>query len=136
MDFQKLMDYRNGYPGFTKKMGMKVKEVSKGYARVEMDVDEGCGNPIGSIHGGVIFALADTAGGVAATSRGSLVTTVSGSISYLNPAIGVKKLVAVTQEVKAGKNILVYDVIIMDEQEKALSKAQMTYYSLHQELKW
>ena len=135
MEYQKLIDFRNGLPGFTRKMGMEVKEVSEGYARVEMEIDEGCGNPIGSIHGGVIFALADTAGGVAATSRGSYVTTVGGSISYLNPAIGVKKLIAVTEEVKAGKNILVYDVMILDEQEKVISKAQMTYYNLHREVK-
>lgn len=134
MEFQKLIDFRNEYPGFAKEMGMKVTEVSMGYARVEMEIDERSGNPIGSVHGGVIFALADTAGGVAATSRGSFVTTVSGDISYLNPAIQVKKLVGVTQELKAGKNVLVYDVLILDETEKLIAKARMTYYSLHKEV--
>lgn len=134
MDFQKLIDFRNNASGFTKEMGMTVTEVSDGYARVEMDIDERHGNPIGSVHGGVIFALADTAGGVAATSKGSFVTTVTSDINYLNPAIGVKKLIATTRELKVGKNVLVYDVTIRDEKDKVIAESRMTYYSLHKEV--
>ncbi len=132
MEFQKLIDFRNGFPGFTKEMGMVVTEVEAGYARVEMELDGRSHNPIGSIHGGVIFAIADTAGGVAATSRGSYVTTVSGSINYLNPAMqGTKKLIAAAKELKAGKNILVYDVTVSDEKGRVIAETRMTYYSLH-----
>ncbi len=135
MDFQKLIDFRNQFPGFTREMGMQVTEASNGYARVEMKLDERCGNPIGSVHGGVIFALADTAGGVAATSRGSFVTTVTGNINYLNPAMSAKMLIATAKELKAGKNILVYDVSVTDEKEHTVAEARMTYYSLHKEVK-
>lgn len=134
MGFDKLMDYRNDFPGFTRQMGMKVTEISDGFARVEMNIDEKSANPIGSVHGGVIYALADTAGGVAATSKGSFVTTVTGNINYLNPAIGVKKLIATTRELKVGKNVLVYDVSITDEKERSIAEARMTFYSLHKEV--
>lgn len=134
MEFQKLIDFRNSVPGFTKEMGMVVTEAADGYARVEMEITKEHGNPIGSVHGGVIFALADTAGGVAATSKGNYVTTVSGDINYLNPAIQVKKLIATTRELKAGKNILVYDVTVTDENEKVIAEARMTYYNLHKEV--
>ncbi len=133
-DFHKMMDFRNNHPGFTREMGMKVTEVSDGYARVEMDVDKRSCNPISSVHGGVIFALADTAGGVAATTKGSLVTTVTGNINYLNPALEAKKLIATTREVKVGKNILVYDVSVTDENEKIIAEARMTFYSLHKDV--
>lgn len=134
MEYQKLLDYRNNHPGFTKNMGMKVTQVSDGFAKVEMDITEKHGNPIGSVHGGVIYALADTAGAVAATSKGSFVTTVTGDINYLNPAIGVKKLTAATRELKAGKNVLVYDVAVTDETERVIAEARMTYYSLHKKV--
>lgn len=134
VEFHKLMDFRNNFPGFTREMGMKVTDISDGYARVEMEIDARSANPIGSVHGGVIYALADTAGGVAATSKGSFVTTVTGDINYLNPAIGVTKLVATTREVKVGKNILVYDVSITDEKENSIAEARMTFYSLHKEV--
>ena len=131
MDYNKLKEFRNNASGLTKELGQQVMEVSAGYARVEMDIDERHINPIGSVHGGAIFSLADSAGGVAAMSRGSFVTTVTGSINYLNPAINVKKLIADTRELKAGKNILVYDVAIWDESGQAIAEAHMTYYSLH-----
>ena len=131
---RKWMEYRNNHYGFTREMGMKVTEVSDGYARVEMDIDKRSGNPIGSVHGGVIFALADTAGGVAATTKGSYVTTVTGNINYLNPALTVKRLIATTREVKVGKNILVYDVSVRDENEKIIAEARMTFYSLHKKV--
>jgi len=134
MEFAKLIDFRNNVPGFTREMQMKVTEVTEEYARVEMPITKEHGNPIGSVHGGVIFALADTAGGVAATSKGSFVTTVTGNINYLNPAINVEKLVATTKEIKVGKNILVYDVTVCDEKENVIAETRMTYYSLHKKL--
>lgn len=131
MDYEKLKEFRNNAQGLTKELGQQVMEVSAGYAKVEMEIDERHINPIGSVHGGAIFALADSAGGVAAMSHGSFVTTVDGSINYLNPAINVKKLIADTRELKAGKNILVYNVDIRDENGLVIAGARMTYYSLH-----
>ncbi len=132
MEFQKYMDFRNGAPGFNKEMGLVVTEMKDGYARLEMEIDYAIhGNPIGSVHGGVIFALADSAGGIAAASKGSFVTTVTGDINYLNPAINVKKLIATTRELKAGKNVLVYDVTVTDENERVIAESRMTYYNLH-----
>jgi len=135
MEFEKYMNFRNDSPGFNKDIGMVVTEMRDGHARLELEIDYARhGNPIGSVHGGVIFALADSAGGVAAASKGSYVTTVSGDINYLNPAIHVKKLIATTRELKAGKNILVYDVTISDENEKVIAESRMTYYSLHKKI--
>lgn len=132
MEFQKYIDFRNDTPGFNKEIGMVVTEMKDGFARLELEIDYARhGNPIGSVHGGVIFALADSAGGIAAASKGSYVTTVTGNINYLNPAIQVKKLIATTREVKAGKNILVYDVTVTEENEKVIAECRMTYYSLH-----
>ena len=131
MDYNKLKEFRNSALGLRKELGLQVVEVSAGYARMEMGIDERHVNPIGSVHGGAIYALADSAGGTAAMSRGSFVTTVTGSINYLNPAINVKKLIADTRELKAGKNILVYDVAIRDESGQVIAEACMTYYSLH-----
>ena len=136
MNYKKYEEFRNNAPGFTKEMDMIFTEVSEGYAKAEMEVQQKHMNPIGSVHGGVIFALADTTGGVAATAKNdSFVTTVSGNINYLNPAINVKKLIATTKELKVGKNILVYDVTIADETEKVIAEARMTYFNLNKEIK-
>ena len=136
MDFLKLINYRNGIPGFAKETGIVVTKAGDGYAEGEMRIDAMHGNPIGSVHGGAIFSLADTIGGVAATSKGSYVTTVSGNINYLNPAIGTSYLKAKTREVKAGKTIMVYDVVMQNDQDQVIAEARMTYYNLHREVEF
>ncbi len=128
MDYEKLKELR--YMGFVKEVGFKTLEIREGYARGELVLTEQHGNPIGSVHGGVYFTIADNIGGAAATSRGRYVTTVSGEIHYLRPAIESKKLIAETREVKAGKNLCIYEVLITDETGRELAVATMTYQYL------
>ncbi len=128
MDFEKLKEIRN--MGFIKEVGFTTTEIREGYAKGEVELSEKHGNPIGSVHGGVLFSIADNVGGSAATSRGRYVTTVSGNINYLRPAIGCKKLVGESKEIKTGKNICVYDVTITDENGTEIAVARMTYYYL------
>ncbi len=128
MDFEKLKEIRN--KGFINEIGFDTTEIREGYARGEVTLAPKHGNPIGSIHGGVIFTIADTIGGAAATSRGRYVTTLSGNINYLRPAIGSKKLFAESSEVKIGKNVCVYDVMITDDTGREIARATMTYYYL------
>ncbi len=128
MDFEKLKEIRN--TGFIREVGFDTTEIREGYARGEVALAPKHGNPSGSIHGGVIFTIADTIGGAAATSRGRYVTTLSGNINYLRPAMGCKKLIGESREVKVGKNVCVYDVIITDETGREIAVATMTYYYL------
>ena len=117
VDYEKLKQIRN--MGFIKHTGIKTVELREGYA-----------NPIGSTHGGVLFTLVDTVGGAAATSRGRYVTTVSGNINYLRPAMNCKKLIGESREIKIGKKMCVYDVMITDENDREIAKATMTYFYL------
>ncbi|MCD8300197.1 MAG: PaaI family thioesterase [Clostridiales bacterium] len=128
MDFEKLKEIRN--MGFVKAVGFVITEIREGYARGEVVLTEMHANPIGSIHGGMIFTIADNVGGSAATSRGRYVTTVSGNINYLRPAMGCEKLIGESREIKVGKNICVYDVVITDEKGTEIAIARMTYYYL------
>lgn len=52
-------------------------------AEGHMDITHGCKNPGGYVHGGSIFTLCDTIGGVAAISDGHRYVTQTSSISYL-----------------------------------------------------
>ena len=115
-------------------MGIEITEVRPGWAKGELAFRDYHVNPIGSVHGGVIFFLADTVGGTAAYSRGSRVTTSSGTISYLNAAMNPEKLIAEAVELKAGKNLLTYDVYIRTEEGKLVAKATLEYFSLHMEI--
>ncbi len=128
MDYEKLINQRA--VGFSRDTGITTLEIREGYARGEIVLEEKHYNPRGSIHGGVLFTLADSIGGAAAASRGRYCTTVSGDIHFLRPAIDSKKLIAEAKEVKAGKNICVYEVMITDETGRELAVSTLTFYYL------
>lgn len=130
MDFEKLKEIRN--MGFIKDIGIVLTELREGYAKGELLLQPKHMNPIGSVHGGVLFTMADTVGGAAATSRGRYVTTVSGNMNYLRPAMNCKCIVGESREVKIGKNMCVYEVMITDDAGKEIALATMTYYYLRE----
>lgn len=128
VNYEKIKKDRNLGKAFINYIGFVTTDVSDGYARGEIELNEMHGNPIGSVHGGVLFAMADTVGGIAATTKGSSCTTVSGNISYLNPAIGCRKLIGEGRVKKAGHNLAVVDVDIMDENNRIIASSVMTYH--------
>lgn len=128
VDFEKLCEERNLQNGFMNQIGFVTTEVKELYAKGEILLTSMHGNPIGSVHGGVLFAMADTVGGIAATSIGSYCTTVSGSINYLNPAINCEKLIGEATPIKVGHNLAVIQVMIRDEKGTDIACAMMTYH--------
>jgi acyl-CoA thioesterase len=91
-------------------LGMELEEVRPGYARLRMTVRPDMINGHGTCHGGMVFALADSAFAFACNSR-DVVTVASGcSIEFLDPAREGDQLVAVAEErFREGRNG-VYDV--------------------------
>ncbi len=128
--YELILGLRNREGGAINHMGVKITDLAPGWAKGEIKIEEYHLNPIGSIHGGVLFFLADSVAGSAASTRGNAVTTSNGFIHFLNPAIGVETLIAEASELKAGKNLLTYDVTIRTEKNKIISKATMEYYNL------
>ncbi len=122
----RLMDGQD----FNKLVGFHCLEFKKGYCKGEIVLNQIHANPIGSIHGGVVFTLADVVGGNAAFSTGRFPTTLSSSINFLRPVIGCERLIGESREVKNGKNVAVYEVTITDEKETVIAVATMTYFYL------
>jgi len=120
--------------GYNKEMGIVFTDIQKDYAKAEISIEDKHLNPNKHIHGGCIFALMDTVGGVAAIMQGNLITTASSDIHYINPGFHTKKLFAEARPIKNGKNLLVYDVEAKDDQNTVLAKATFTYFRLEQKL--
>jgi len=105
MDFEKLKSFRNINNNFAKLLVIELTELSNGYAKAEMKVTKELLNPIGSIHGGCLYTIADIAGGAAASSYGIHVTTIDGNFHYLRAGLNTKKLYATATEIKKGKKM-------------------------------
>ena len=71
-----------------------IEEARLGYARVRMLGRADMANGHGIIHGGMIFALADTAFAYACNGRNAVAVAASASIAYLSPAKIGETLVA------------------------------------------
>lgn len=108
---------------------MHVVEVKKGFAKVEMIIDEQILNVHGFVHGGALYSLADTAAGAASFATGRDSVTLSGSINYMKPGRG-GKLIGIAQEISAGRTTGVYEVFIFNDQDVLLSRATFTMFFL------
>lgn len=130
IDYQKIMETRNASNAFANLIGLKITEISDGHCTCEMDITDDMKNPIQSVHGGVLFTIADVTGGGAAASHCFDITTVDSSFHYLRPGIGTTKLTATARELKAGRNLLVYDVSVADQNNTVLAEGIFTYMKL------
>lgn len=130
VDFQKMMDARNRFPGFIGVVGFQLTEVRDLYAKAEIKLKDMHYNPMGSAHGGVVFTLADTVGGACCNTQGVACTTISGNINYLNPAMNCESLIGEATPIKIGKRIGVVQVRIFNELGKDIAHATMTYQFL------
>lgn len=129
--FDKILKFRLNVDGAVSHMGIEITDLERGWARAEMEYKDFQINSNGSVHGGMIFSLADSVAGTAACTHGNMVTTSNGSIYFLSPAFHPKRLIAEAQEIKAGRNLMTYDVKVKTESGKLISKAIMEYFNLN-----
>lgn len=131
MDFEKLKNYRNDNNNFAVVNNAHIVSVQEGQAVAEMEITNASYNPVGSVHGGAYFTVADIACGTAASTYGMMVTTLDANIHFLRPGMAIKKLIATGKVVKKGKQIIVTNVSIMDETGKELAEGIITFASLN-----
>ncbi len=110
--------------------GFVLTEASPGRALMHMKVDERHLQVHGVVHGGVLAALADTAGGLAtymACPRGTRVATIEMKINYLEAVEG-GTIAAEAEVVRLGRHVSVVDCDIRDEKRRLVGKALMTFF--------
>ena len=71
---------------YARQAGIELIEVSPGRARVRMEIKEQHMNSHGTVHGGAIFTLADTAFALASNSHGIPAAAINAHISFLTAA--------------------------------------------------
>jgi acyl-CoA thioesterase len=85
--------------------GLAIEDAREGYARVRMTLRDDMLNGHRSAHGGMIFALADSAFAYACNSRNETTVAQNATIAFLAPAQAGEVLVAEAQELsRAGKS--------------------------------
>ncbi len=119
---------------FSEWMGLKVRSVSVGSACVEMVVKPEMLNGFNVLHGGVVFALADSAFAFAANARNNLTLALDAQISFLKKSVQGDILTATVEELHNGKTTGVYEVKITNQKNELIAAFRGTAYRTGKEL--
>lgn len=103
------------HEGTGRAWGLRILDAGPGQARVAMTITDAMLNGYGSGHGGMIFALADTAFAYACNSRNCVTVGQAASIVYLAPVQPGETLVAHAREIAVSGRSGVYEVIVATE---------------------
>lgn len=109
--------------GLMRAIGAELATFGPGRCAVALPFSEKVGQQHGFFHGGVIGAVADTAGGYAALSLlplGSEVVTLEYKVNFLRPAAG-DRLVAKGSVLRAGRSVTVTRVDVFVETRSHMS---------------
>ncbi|MEP3295064.1 hydroxyphenylacetyl-CoA thioesterase PaaI [Tateyamaria sp.] len=93
-------------------LGMSIDEVDEGTAILSLTVQDHHCNGLGICHGGITFALADSAFAFACNSRNQSTVAQHNSITYIAPAQQGDVLTATAKEVSLTGRSGVYDVTV------------------------
>ena len=109
-------------------MGIRVLDVREGEVDHAMDASGEHANRGGTLHGGVIATLADTAAGLAVRSAiepGSGHVTVNLDVQYLRAGV-LGTVEAHGRVVRAGRSIVFAEAEVMGADGAVLARAQVT----------
>ena len=95
---------------YVQSLGIRCVDAGPGHAAVTLTVGEAQLNFNGTCHGGVIFALADTAFGLASNSHGLIAAGIDAHITYHVAAQLGDTLTATATEVSRTRKLGVYRI--------------------------
>jgi uncharacterized protein (TIGR00369 family) len=110
-------------------LGFDVERVQAGRAIFGLNVKPRHKQIHGVVHGGILAALADTAGAIAAYSavpKGTEIVTVELKINYLEPVPG-GRIKADARVLRVGRNFVVAECEIFNENGSLAAKALLTF---------
>ncbi len=96
-------------------LGIELVSAAAGAVQIAMRVRADMLNGHGTCHGGIVFALADTAFGYACNSHGAPMVAAGASIEFLAPSSAGERLIATATETSRGERHGIYDVTVRDE---------------------
>ena len=104
----------------SRELGITLEEIRPGYARMTMRVEDWMLQGHDVCHGGLMFALADTAMAFASNSHNQSHLALNANIDFLRPAALGETLIAEATEGNRTRRTGMYDVSIVNGEGKAV----------------
>tara|TARA_R110002110_G_scaffold211304_1_gene424002 strand:+ start:24247 stop:24672 length:426 start_codon:yes stop_codon:yes gene_type:complete len=102
-------------------IGLHLEDTNEGTAIVSLDVEKHHCNGHGMCHGGIIFALADSAFAFACNSRNQATVAQNNAITYILPGQLGDHLTAKATEVSLSGRNGIYDVFIFNQSNQLIA---------------
>jgi acyl-CoA thioesterase len=100
---------------FSQWLQLEVIEITEGYSKIKMRLRNEMINGFNVIHGGIIFALADSAFAFASNNRNNLSMALDCSISFNKASKPDDTLIAEAKEIHNGKSTGLYTITIINQ---------------------
>ena len=133
-DYSGMLNKVNSGPYFGPKSGAVVTAIHGDHsAEGELEIRTDTQNPMGMVHGGAIYAMADNATGFAAHTDGRSYVTQTSALQFLrNQSEGT--VWARAQVRHRGKSTCLVAVDIIGEKEKLLATGEFTFFCVDKKL--
>lgn len=105
----------------SKNLGMRLEEVQPGTARLRMTVRQDMVNGHGICHGGIVFALADSAFAVACNTYNAVTVAAAASIDFLAPARTDDELTAQARELWRSRRSGIYEIVVSNQRGEPIA---------------
>src|SRR5438105_13876803 len=102
-------------------LGMRITEMRPGWARVVMTVRADMLNGHGVCHGGIVFALADSAFAFSCNSHNESTVAAAASIDFLASASAGDELSAVATELWRSRRNGIYEVTVTNQRGERIA---------------
>jgi acyl-CoA thioesterase len=113
---------------FSSWLGIELLVVEKGKVSVSCKVREEMVNGFRIAHGGISFALGDSALAFAANSNGKHAVSIECNISHLATVFVGDVLTASTEEIKFGKQTATYICSVRNQEDKLVAHLKGVFF--------
>lgn len=113
---------------FARYLGIQIRELREGFARLEMPLRSEMVNFMGAIHGGAIFSLADHAFAAASNSHGTMAVALHLDITYFSVPSPGSILTAEARELHLSRRTATYRIEITTQEGHPVASCQGIAY--------
>ena len=131
---QEVVSHMMEHDLFSQWLGIEVIEIKEGYSKIKMTVRKEMINGFGIVHGGIAFALSDSAFAFACNNRNVLSVALDTSINFLKPVTVGDILTAQAMELHNGKSTGLYQITVTNQHNHTVALFKGTCFRTHKNL--
>ncbi len=127
-DIKKIINWMLKNDRFSNWLGIKLISVEVGKVILELEITDIMLNGFDILHGGIAFALADSALAFASNTHGRRAVSLEALINYTAPVFAGDILTAIAEETNLTNNTAVYDINIFNQHKRKVALFRGTVY--------